>query len=168
MTNKKYFFALAALLSFMFACSAVNNIPIPGIGGGGAKNVAELWNDVPKLDGATKSNIEMPTTVSVAISALTGSKFDFVVYKTSLQPTQITDFYSIETMKPLGWKEDSTGCKAAAASTKEGDKGGGFCEFRKTQDGKQSLLVIVMTQNDGSNDTSVFYARAILPPTPSP
>jgi hypothetical protein len=154
---------LIALALTSMACGMLNTIT----GGSGAE-VAELWTDVPKLEGATKTAAEVPPAVRLLASQALGAKFDFVVYKATQTPDEVKAFYSKERMQGLGWNSDG-GCTSISADTAGGSSpGGGFCTFTRVEDGKTSTLLIAITQSDNSKEAQLIYLRAILPPTPVP
>lgn len=156
--------SLAAIMFLTMACGMLGNLV-----GGDATAVTALWQDVPKLEGATRLDTEMPAAIKVVMNAALGGKFDFVVYKSSATPEQIKAFYSVERMQGLGWAADSTGCNNVAAQADGGaDLAGGLCTFSKIENGKQSVLLIVLGKTESGAETRLFYARAILPPTPKP
>lgn len=156
--------AVAALMAFSLGCSLLNSIV-----GGNATVATNLWSDVPKLEGATRVDAEMPAAVKVAVNAVLGGSFDFVVYKTTKSGDEIKSFYSVERMQGLGWDANSGGCNSISADTGGGTNAtGGFCTFTKVQDGKQGVLLIVLGQADDAKESRLFYARAVLPPTPVP
>lgn len=156
--------ALALLTAFSLGCGMLNSLV-----GGNATAVTDLWSDVPKLEGATRVEGEMPAAVKVAVNAAVGGSFDFVIYKTTKSADEIKSFYSVERMQGLGWDANSGGCNSISAETGGGTNAtGGFCTFTKVQDGKQGVLLIVLGQADDAKEARLFYARAVLPPTPRP
>ncbi len=156
---------LAAFTLFTLGCGALSALT----GGGNATPAADLWADVPKLDGATKTSTELPLPAKAIIGATMSGKFDFVSYKTNKTPDDIKAAYSAETMQGLGWNSDSGGCNSIQASTGGGSQpAAGFCIFTRTDGDKQSMLMIVLGQADDGKDTQLFYVRAQLPPTQKP
>jgi hypothetical protein len=156
--------ASAVLAAFSLGCGMLNSLV-----GGNATVVTDLWGDVPKLEGATRVEAEMPAAVKVAVNAVVGGSFDFVVYTTTKSGDEVKSFYSVERMQGLGWDANSGGCNSISAETGGGTNAtGGFCTFTKVQDGKQGVLLIVLGQADDAKQSRLFYARAVLPPTPRP
>ncbi len=143
-------------------CGAIERVT------GGGTSVAELWTDVPRLDNAVKTDVAMPAPVRLVMNQVSGGKFDFVGYKTQASAEQIKAFYSKERMSGLGWSSDG-GCNSLSAETAGGSTPeGGFCSFTRVENGKTSTLFIVLAKGDGAKETTLFYVRAILPPTPVP
>ena len=61
-------------------------------------------------------------------------------------------------MSQAGWnKTDQPGCMSG--SDAQGLGGGGFCIFGKDDGNKQSVRFIATAQEEGKNDTQVFYVR---------
>ncbi len=157
---------LALLAALTMGCGLISRV----IGGAtGGAPAAELWADVPKLDGATKTEAAMPLPIKLLVQTMTQGKFDFVVYKTAKTPDDINAFYAKEKMTGLGWAADSTGCNVTSTPAENGKSvSGGICAFTRNDAGKESVLLILLGQVDGSTDTQLFYVRATLPPTPKP
>jgi hypothetical protein len=155
-------FMLFAVLFGSTGCGVIESVT------GGGTPATELWTDVPKLEDAIKTDVAMPAPLRLLMNQVSGGKFDFVGYKTQSSADQIKAFYSKERMAGLGWNGDG-GCNSLSAQTSGGNTpGAGFCTFTRTENGKISTLFIVLAQSDGTKDTTLFYVRAILPPTPVP
>lgn len=140
---------------------------IAGCGGKGG-TVSSLWPDVPELPGSEKADFSLPLPIRLIMqtavkasandSDVNLDKFDFLGYTTSQSPQEVTDFYTQERMSEAGWnKTDQPGCASAAGA--EGLSGGGFCIFGRDDGNKQSVLFIATAQEEGKNDTQVFYVR---------
>lgn len=161
-------FALFSLL-LMFAVAASGCDMAKNFTGQSAGTVANLWSDVPPLDGATKLNLDIPFPVQLIIqgfiqaanndnnSDIKLDKFDFIAYQSAMTPQQVSDFYTTEKMTAAGWNStDTAGCTAGA-----GDTGAaGFCVFGKKGDGgKQTILMILPIRDEQTNQTQVFFIR---------
>jgi hypothetical protein len=155
---------LAATLVFTMACGVVQSV----IGGGNGSAATELWTDVPKLDGATKTEAQIPAWMNLLISQSTGGKFDFVVYKTTKSADDIKSFYTTERMQGQGWDVGSPGCQVITTNSESGGGGAGFCTFTRAESGRQSVLLIFPTPASTGSEGQVYYIRAVLPPTPQP
>ncbi len=97
--------ALLLLLAFtMFmtmGCGIVNSL----LGGKTSGTVDDLWADVPRLDGLTKSNLDLPLStrliIKTAVSAALGKDggdFNFIAFTTNKTPKDAMDFYTTERM----------------------------------------------------------------------
>lgn len=163
---------LAALLSAVMAtttgCGAVSSL----VGGSGGAKTTTMWADVPAIDGATQSNVDLPLPIRLAMKAFItaaansdGSNndarlenFDFIAYTTAKTPEEIKNFYTTEMMAGQGWNvKDQPGCAGGDAASAA--VAGAFCLFGRDEDGKQAALVIVAAQDDKSKETQVWYAR---------
>lgn len=139
-----------------------------GCGGGKGGTVSNMWSDVPTLPDSKKADFKLPLPIrlimqtavkaSASDSDVNLDKFDFLGYSTSKSPQEVTEFYTQERMSEAGWnKTDQPGCTSASGA--EGFTGGGFCIFGKDDGSKQSVLFIATAQEEGKNDTQVFYVR---------
>lgn len=172
--NKTLFVALALALA-LSGCgmvrTAVENKVGEAVGlGGNAGTVANLWPDVPPIDGATKSNLDLPLSMKVVVqgfmraSASNGNvsldKFDFIAFKSNKTADQIAAVYTKEKMAGLGWNNtDTPGC-AAGAAVAGAAAGGGICVFGKqAADGSGSGLIIAIVREDATKDADVWYVR---------
>lgn len=135
--------------------------------GGKSGTVSSMWSDVPTLPDSKKADINLPLAVRLGIQALMKAsanesdvdldKFDFIGYTTSNSPQEIAEFYSQERMAEEGWTStDQPGCTAVAGG--EGS-GGGMCFFGKDSGDEQSVLFIALAQEEGKDDTQVYYVR---------
>ena len=168
MFGKKFLaMALVAVVAFT-GCGAVGNLVNNAVGGK-AGTVANLWPDVPALEGATKSNLDLPLPLKLAGQALVKASasssdvkldnFDMISFATKKTPQDVGAFYATEKMQTLGWNvPDQPGCMTGGGSS---SAGGGFCMFaKKSADGKtSSILLLAMAQDDKTKDTQVFYIR---------
>lgn len=138
-----------------------------GCGGKGG-TVSNMWSDVPTLPDSKKADFKLPLPIrlimqtaikaSASDSDVNLDKFDFLGYSTSKSPQEVTEFYTQERMSQAGWnKTDQPGCMSGSDGQSLG--GGGFCVFGKDDDNKQSVLFIATAQEEGKNDTQVFYVR---------
>lgn len=159
--------ALVAALA-LTGCSAVSNA-VGNAVGGKSNAVANIWPDVPVMDGATKTNVDIPLPLKLAAQAMVKASatsndakldsFDVIAYSTKKTPQDVGAFYTTAKMQTLGWNlADQTGCMIGGDAS---SAGGGFCMFgKKSADGKTgSLLLLALAQDDKTKDTQVFYLR---------
>lgn len=156
---------LVLLGALAAGCDLAKNIT-----GQNAGTVANLWADVPALDGATKLNLDIPLPVQLIVQGFIQAanndssndvkldKFDFIAYQTAQSPQQVAEFYTTERMQAAGWNsEDAVGCTAGTDNTSGAT---GFCVFGKKGDGgKQTILLILPVQDNQTKQTQVFYIR---------
>ena len=118
MKNKQIVIIMALMVVFTMACSltalagqAINP------GGKSVSKVSALWSDVPKMDGMTKEDINLPLPAQIAAQGFiknTGNiqgSLDFIAYKTSKAMQDVEDYYTQERMATAGWNNtDAPGC----------------------------------------------------------
>lgn len=147
----------ATLLS---ACGLAKSLL--GTSGGSA---AQLWPDVPPIDGATKSEIEMPLAFRLMLQSTFKGGIDYIAYSTSKTPDEVRGFYTTERMQASGWKgADMSGAaqdQLSCIGDQSGDasSSGALCLFAKEEGAEKPLLAIVVAQNEDTKQTEVFYAR---------
>lgn len=138
-------------------------------GPGSMTNVAELWSDVPPMEGmTTSSHIEMPLALKVlARPILDGmmrgvndgadpGHWDWTSYTVPGKTTaDVEAFYTSERMGSHGWKPEG-GCMNSPNSSNDQAT---FCAFQK-QEGNQKTGVLVIAANDKEhNAVSIFFIR---------
>lgn len=143
---------LLGALIFGSACGMVNTL----LGGSTSGTVEDLWSDVPRMDGMTKADLEMPLAARLALQAVTQGKMNFIAYTTNASPQTVLDYYTAERMSGQGWNNDNnTGCFGDA----EDAQAGAICVFSKTTGGKDEVLGIVAAKDDATGKTAIFFAR---------
>ncbi len=56
----------ALVLIVTLGCGAISSL----VGGGGGTKATTMWADVPALDGATQTNVDIPLPIRLAIKAI--------------------------------------------------------------------------------------------------
>lgn len=162
------FVAVLATLGCGLIDSVVNKVAPSG-------NVAaDLWPDVPRLEGMTKTDIEMPLPLRLIAQAATqgimteagdsSGSMEFVAFTTDKSPTDVSAFYTAEQMQGAGWNgKDMPGCTTSTdTSNNEAPSDVGvMCLFAKEEGDKGTLLVILATQDDKSKQTQLFFTRIV-------
>ena len=156
----------ALLLVAALGCGVLDSVVNQAVSGGKpAGTVADLWSDVPKMDGMSKVDMQLPVAAQLAIKAMTQGNFDFIAYNTNKAPQDVVDFYTVDRMKSAGWdSQDSGGCNAATGTS---GGAGGICLFERVSAGKTNALVIVIAQDDQSKQTQLFFVRVTDVGTPT-
>jgi len=165
--KERHLLALSAvLLVAAMGCDVLNSVVNSAVSGGKpAGTVADLWSDVPRMDGMTKVNLDLPVAAQLAIKAITQGNFDFIAYTTNKSPQEVVNFYTPERMKSAGWSsENSGGCNTATGTT---GSAGGICIFERTTSGRNNALMIVIAQDDQSKQTQLFFVRVTDTGTPT-
>jgi hypothetical protein len=148
-------------------------------GGGDAGTVAQLWPDVPKMDGLTQENLQLPVAAKIALegvmNASMGGKgtINFIAFTTTKTTQDIVDYYTTDKMTAAGWNQpDQAGCTSTNSDTNGSTPGvgGGICFFgRNMENNKQAMLGIFIGQDSSTNKTQVFFMRIeAAAPTPTP
>ncbi len=167
--NRKWPMLMFGLFGLVLLSCGVTDTVISNVAGGSKGNtVASLWSDVPTIPGAQKQSLELPISMQLAIqglikaSAASGDvnldRFDWIAYTTSQTPVQVTALYSHERMLAAGWSSDNQpGCSSGSDTS---GLGGGFCIFaRGKAPEKQSVLFIILAQDESTKQTQVYYVR---------
>lgn len=142
---------LVGALIFTSACGMVSSL----LGGRSSGTVNDLWADVPRMDGMTKADMEMPLAARLALQAVMQGRMNFIAYTTDATPQNVLDYYTNERMAGQGWSsEDGTGCFGDAETVE-----GTICVFMKTTDSKSEVLGIIATNDPETNKTAIFFAR---------
>jgi hypothetical protein len=165
MRFKSALIVTAVVAAFVLAgCGLVPGIP----GGSSAQSAGQLWSDVPAMPGSNKVNLDMPPLVNLMIQGFIQAanqdnntklnSLNFVAYNTSASAQEVEQFYTVDKMKAQGWTgTDTPGC---AAGTEQAGIGGGFCVFGKEAGTQQTVLFIVITPDENTRQTQLFYVRA--------
>jgi hypothetical protein len=139
-------------LVFGSACGMVNTL----MGGRSSGTVSDLWTDVPRMDGMSKADMDMPLAARLGLQAVTQGKINFIAYTTDATPQAVLDFYTAERMSSQGWSSaDGAGCFGDAEDAQQG----AICVYNKTTDGKEEVLGIISAKDDETGKTAIFFAR---------
>ena len=155
-------FALCVAMFLTAACGIINTLTC----GGGPGTVSTLWADVPAFTGASKANLDLPLPAKLAVQGVFQGKLDFISYTTGSPMQDVQNFYSAERMQATGWNAESGGCTGNASANPLPQ--GAFCFFGKKEEGKDIGLAIVITQDDKTRQTQIFYVRIDVTTTPTP
>jgi hypothetical protein len=169
MRNKWYGVVIGAMMFLgVLGCGLTDTVLSNVVGGSKGNTVAALWPDVPAIQGAQREAMDLPLPVQVAIQGLMKAsasssdakldKFDWIVFTTPQTPQDVFSFYANDRMASQGWNvKDQPGCTGGTASS---GAAGGVCIFGKGAAGtQQSVLFIVLGQDDKTKQTQVFYVR---------
>ncbi len=178
---------LVALALAASACGVVNTLTggavnqLTGGNSGNMKTVAALWSDVPKMDGLTPSQMDMPLPIKLVMRTAIGNlgrlnqagedqttgNIDWIVFTSGKSATDVQNFYTNARMTASGWEaSDKSTCFSG------GDAGvaqvGALCVFQKQQGDQQTQLAIIAAQDDQTKQTNVFFLRLEETGTPTP
>ena len=178
---KRFAFAslLVVFVSVSIACGAISNL----VGGGSSyKPTAQIWSDVPKMDGLTPSALEdIPLPLKLLMRTILGNlgrlnpqgedqstgNIDWIAFNSTGTADDVKNFYTPQLMAANGWDpSDQSTCVSGA------DEGvpqvGEFCVFGKTQTAQQSMLAIIASEDPQTKQLSVFFLRLDQIATPTP
>jgi hypothetical protein len=161
---------MGALL-FTMGCGLVTSLLNQAVPSGNV--AANLWSDVPRMDGLTQSKIELPLAIRLlmqatikGVMASSGDKsanLEFITFTMAQTPADLTDFYTTERMQEAGWTlKDMPGCtteNAPSSGTPNAASVGGFCLFGREDGDKGALLFVVTTEDAKTKQSDVFFAR---------
>jgi hypothetical protein len=148
---------IGLLLAACLSCRMIDTMS----GSGKAGTVDALWDDVPPVTGATKSDMALPLGARLAIRAAWNGKVNFISFKTAQSPQEVEGFYSKDRMKAAGWTPNDRGC---ITDTDNKENQGAVCLFDRKDGDKREGLAIVLAQDEKSKETDIFYARVDLTP----
>jgi hypothetical protein len=153
---------LAAAMLFTMACGMINTL----MSGRSSGTVANLWSDVPPIEGASKADLEFPLAARLMVQLFAQGRMNFISYTSSKTPQEIQSFYTKERMAQSGWNsEDAPGC---VADTGSDQSLAGVCFFGRQDGATQEGLAIVMAIDEETQQTQIFYARIdVTEATPS-
>lgn len=174
-TRPGIFIVIGVLVLSSLACSLSGLLSSATGSGGGT--VSDLWPDVPKMDGMTVLQQDVPVEVRLMVqtffAAASGNQgsVDFIGYSTDKSPADVVAYYSADRMKSAGWDStEQTGCIADTTSSTPTAQGG-ICLFGKTaKDNTGTLLAIVPSVDTTTKKTDIFFARIVVKDitTPTP
>lgn len=140
----------------------------------GFTNASELWSDVPRMEGLTPSEMEMPfyvklvmrTAMSQILAGGTGGA-DWIVFSTDKTSEDVQGFYTNQRMAQNGWiaSENSTCLRGSEQGMPQV---GLFCVFLKEAEGRQTGLMVIASPNEEAKNTTVAFIRVENQVTPTP
>jgi hypothetical protein len=140
-------------------------------GGPDLQKTDELWSDVPRMDGLSPSEMELPLAIKILMRTVLNNLWrvnkegedktpvsgDWIVFTTSSTPADVQSFYTNERMTSFGNWEPSK--KSTCLDGKDKGFNGVLCVFQKTADNKEIQLAIIAMQDDKTKQTNIFYLR---------
>lgn len=165
--------ALVVLVPATLACGALTSLTdqVTGLG-----KAPTLWDDVPRMDGLTASDDDLPLPVRVLLRTLLPTLFsqgegnssgDWVMFTTDQTPEAIQAFYTNERMAEAGWEaSDASTCTAGAAQGLT--ESGVICVFQKQEGIRYIGLAIIGAEAAQAGRTNVIFIRIEGDQTPEP
>ncbi len=142
--------------------------------GSGFRVVDQLWTDVPRMDGLTSAEQDIPIYVKLYVQtvlrATSGGEgsVDWIVFTTDKTPGDIEAFYTLERMGGQGWDVESQDTACLSGTEQGVNEVGTICVFEKQGSNKQDLLAIMAGTDTTTNQTDVFFLRLTANVTPTP
>lgn len=171
---------LAVSLSTALACGALNLGNLAGAGGQ-YTTAAQLWSDIPPMNGLTPSQLsEIPLPLKLVLRTILGNlgrlnpqgqdqttgNIDWIAFNSSGTPDDVTNFYTPDRMAASGWdKSDQSTC--LNGSDQGNPQVGVICVFTKTQGAQQTSLAIIASEDANTKQTTVFFLRLEQAITPT-
>jgi hypothetical protein len=165
---------VGALLLATSSCSVINKFT----GDPNLKKTADLWSDVPKMEGLASSEAEMPVYVKILMRTALNNLYrlnnanedrtpatgDWAVFTTTKSPDDVKNFYTNARMTSFGsW--DASKDSTCSSGNQTGFSGVG-CVFAKTVNKRDIGLLIVAAQDEQKKQTNVFFVRVEKDETP--
>lgn len=167
---------LGALLLVAPSCRVINKFTgnDPNL-----KKTAELWSDVPRMEGLTSSEAEMPMYVKILMRTALNNLYrlnnqnedrtpatgDWAVFTTTKSPDDVKNFYTNARMTSFGsWAASNN--STCSSGNQAGFSGVG-CVFNKTANKQDIGLLIVAAQDEQKKQTNVFFVRVEKEETPA-
>lgn len=155
----------------LFAIFAASALLLGGcgiLGGSNAGTVDALWSDVPQMDGLVKAKLDLPLPTRLMIQSAFQGRVDFISFTTAKAPADVPAFYTKERMAATGWKSDAGGCLGNTTGSTSTSQGA-ICLFNKKDAAKELGLAIIISQDEKTKQTQIFFARVdMTSATPAP
>src|SRR5262249_48819887 len=158
---------LAALALSLLACGTINTLKKKD---DGLKRSSELWSDVPKMDGLSTSELEMPVYMKLlmrtALNQIAGrgakDTGDWIVFDSTRTPDDVKNFYTNDRMAASGWdKSEKSTC--VSGSEYGVAQVGLVCLFVRHNGDKDIGLMIIPAQAEDVRRTNVWFVRVESP-----
>ncbi len=127
---------------------------------------AQLWADVPRMDGLDSSNLDIPVVAKVMMQTMMSqilaqgqASADWIVFSTNRTAAEIESFYTTDLMIAAGWDQsDESTC--LSGSDQGIDQVGLFCVFAKEEGSNQvGLMIISVPDEENAGKTNLFFIR---------
>ena len=165
------FLVLATCCALLIAITSCRTIKTITGGDTELKKVGDLWSDVPKMEGLTSSETDLPLFVKVLMRTALNNLYrlnkegedktpatgDWAAFTTSKSAQEIQTYYSNDRMTSFGnWDASKN---STCLNGKDQGFNGVACVFHKVASKKDIGLLIVASQDDQKKQTNVFFVR---------
>jgi hypothetical protein len=164
MARNRILIVVAALMLASLACGLAN-----GLLGNTASSgtVTDLWPDVPRMDGLTRTNLQIPLGMNLGIQAYLKAasqnqmSVDYIAFVSNKNPAAVSAYYTADRMTAAGWNsKDAPGC---VNDTNAASSGGALCIFgKKASDNSGVMLAVITAVDPNTKQTQVYFARIAL------
>jgi hypothetical protein len=163
---------LTTLAVATIACSLIT---APAAGPGSLGSVRELWDDVPRMDGLTAVDDDMPLVAQVLVRGLVAGAFgggeaagNWIVFNTDEPTEAVQAYYTEERMAEQGWEAPAHET-CSPGSVQGTEQIGVICFFQKQVGPDYNGLMIVTVVNPDKPDFIAFIRiEAEATPVPTP
>lgn len=180
--NRNLVILVALLVPAALACGVIDTAVSKVVGGNGNLTaVSQLWPDVPRMDGLTPSQMDMPLPIKLLMRTVLGNlgrlnpqgedqttgNIDWTAFTTAKTSDDVKNFYTNARMTAQGWE-------ASKQSTclSGGEQGiaevGVFCVFQKRAGNVETDLLIIAAPDSQAKQTNVFFLWLEVAGTPTP
>lgn len=171
MPNSRLTIGLSVLMLAALACGVTDKL------GGVADNlkgISTLWDDVPRMEGLTASEEDLPlpiklvvrTAVAELLAGGSGSG-DWILFTTDKSSDDVKAFYTNDLMAEHGW-EASDASTCVAGSEQGLSQVGTLCIFQKQAGSTYTGLLILGMAAEKAGQTNVIFIRVEGEQTPAP
>jgi hypothetical protein len=173
MKNLRVPLSLLLLVLVTLACAVTDTV------GGVADNlrgVTNLWDDVPRMEGLTASDKDLPLPVKLIIRTVLaqviggggeGNSGDWILFTTDKTSDDVKAFYTNELMAEHGWENSDTST-CLDGSDQGVTQVGAVCVFQKQEGNEYTGLLILSMAAEEAGMTNVIFVRVEGEQTPSP
>ena len=166
--------ARGLLVVLMVSLAALACALPAGLGGGGLKQTAELWGDVPRMEGLQASDKDLPlfikTIVRTSVAGLLSGgsgEGDWILFTTDQSIDDLEAYYTNERMAEAGWEaSDSSTC--ATGSAQGVAEVGLLCVFQKQEASTYTGLMLLAIEDESTQQVNVIFVRIEGEQTPTP
>ena len=135
------------------------------------KKVGDLWTDVPKMDGMSSVEADLPIFIHVLLRTALNNLYrfdkegkdkthatgDWAAFSTGKTADDVKNFYNNERMTTFGsWAPSN---KSTCLDGKQYSFSGVACVFSKKANHRDIGLMIVASQDEEKKQTNVFFVR---------
>ncbi len=166
--------AVIGLVLAALGCSVVDNITRPPEISGSLGSVTDLWDDVPRMDGLTATDEDLPVLVRVLVRGvlrnLTGdgeSVGNWIIFGTNQTSADVQTYYTDGRMVDHGW-EDSGQQTCTTGASQGLEQVGAICIFQKQVNNNFTALIILVMQGQDAGAANVVFLRFEVEATPEP